>query len=130
MVLPNTTIGCEPRAVANSNMRMQTTSGCKPRAVANYEWLRTTSGCWHSSWKVFLKVGICIDDKTWEKDWYHWVSVFKTNFYCCDAEFLRLQFMNGMIISVTAIPRSSNIQPPGRLPPDSHACLHLWPGID
>ena len=70
------TSGCEPQAVANSNKWMPTTSGLKPRvayskavlisrAVANHKWLLTQLVAW------FLKIGICIDDEIWKKDWYH-----------------------------------------------------------
>ena len=64
-----TTSGCEQRVVANCNEWLRTTSGCEQRVVAKCnEWLRTTSGCWHVWGRGFLKVGICIDDETWEKD--------------------------------------------------------------
>ena len=89
--------GCKPQEVANSHEQWQTTSGCKPRAVANsHKRLlisrvsATASGCWHSSWQGFLKVGICIDDEAWEKDWYHWVSVYKCYLLSCEADPLSL----------------------------------------
>ena len=75
---------CEAWAVANSNEQLWTTSGCEPRAVANHERLLIpTSGCLlqqavanQLSRQRFLKVGICIDDETWEKEWHHWVSAY------------------------------------------------------
>ena len=53
----------------NKALHLLATTGCKQRVVANgNKWLGTTSGCWHVWGRGFLKVGICIDDETWEKD--------------------------------------------------------------
>ena len=50
--------GCKQRVVAKCNeWLLIATSGCEQRVVADTDWGR-----------VFLKVGICIDEKTWEKD--------------------------------------------------------------
>ena len=46
----------QQRVVANNEWLLIATSGCEQRVVAG------TFG------RGFLKVGICIDDETWEKD--------------------------------------------------------------
>ena len=44
---------------------MKNGEGRIPRKVANLNITQTaTSGCWHVWGRVFLKVGICIDDET------------------------------------------------------------------
>ena len=37
-----------------------------------------TSGVWSSLERGFMKINICFDVDTQEKEWYHWLSVYKS----------------------------------------------------
>ena len=64
-------------------MVTNTTSGCQLQRVVAI----TTSGCKDHEWQGFLKVGICIDVETWEKERYHLVCVsFKYYIYIFEAD--------------------------------------------